>query len=345
MTRRVRARTSAAILSDVAKAAQVSTATASRVLSGSTYGVAEELRSRVLAAAEALQYVPNAHAQALARASSSTVGVIVRDVSDPYFSEIARGILEVAGDRLVMICHTGRDPERELDYLALLRAQQVEAVILAGSGVNDPEFGARMADVVAPYRAAGGRLASIGRHLFTTDAVIADNPGGAAAMGRAVAELGHRRVGVVSGPATLTVTEDRLSGFRLGLAALGVELPPERIVHSDFSRDGGAVGMRELLDSAPDVTAVFALNDVMAVGALATLRERGLSVPGDISLVGFDDIPMSRDTTPPLATVRVPMAELGARALELALHGNGDGSRVERLATQLVRRESLGDPR
>src|SRR5688572_21584228 len=134
-----------ATLAKVARRAGVSLATASRVLSDSSYGVTAELRERVQAAAEELQYVPNAHAQALARASTSTVGVLVHDVSDPYFSEITRGIQQVASEagRLVMICNTYRDRERELAYARLLHAQRVEALIVAGAGRDDREWSER----------------------------------------------------------------------------------------------------------------------------------------------------------------------------------------------------------
>lgn len=346
LTRRRRPRTAAATLSDVANRAGVSIATASRVLSHADYGVADDLRERVEVAAESLQYVPNAHAQALARATSSTVGVIVHDVSDPYFSEIVRGILEVATERdhLVMICHTGRDPERELEYLGLLRAQGIQAVILAASGRDDLDFAERMAQVVAPYTAAGGRVATIGRHRLVADTVRPDNRGGAAALGRAVVERGHRVVGVVSGPPSLTVTLDRLAGFAGALAETGVDLPEERIVATDFSRDGGAAGMRELLARAPELTAVFALNDVTAVGAMAALHEAGREVPDDVSLVGFDDIPLARDLQPALTTARVPMSELGARALALALDVTEE-TRTVQLPVELVLRDSLGPAR
>ncbi|HUG84752.1 MAG TPA: LacI family DNA-binding transcriptional regulator [Euzebya sp.] len=350
MSRRSRPRTTTATLADVARAADVSMATASRVLSGSSYGVAEELRARVLAAAAELDYVVNAHARALARASSSTIGVVVHDIADPYFAEIVRGILEVATERdhLVTICHTGREPDRELEYLSLLRAQQAEAVILAASGRDDPDFAARLAQVVAPYTAAGGRIAAIGRHTLQADAVLADNVGGALALGRAVVARGHRDIGILSGPAGLTVNQDRMAGFARALEEAGLQLPGERIVHGDFSRDGGAIAMGQLMAQVPDLTAVFAVNDMMAIGALATLREAGVIVPDDLSLVGFDDIPMARDLEPPLATVRIPMAELGATAVRMALGDEDDAEaappRRVSIPVELVLRPSLGRP-
>lgn len=308
-------------LSDVARRAGVSLATASRVLGGSRDRVSERLAARVHAAAAALDYVPNAHAKALAQASSTTIGLIVHDVSDPYFTEIARGVLREASalDRLVMICNTYRDPERELQYVVELRAQRVAAILLAGSGYTDPEAEDKLARELQGFTAAGGRAALIGRHTTTIDALQPDNVGGAAAVARHLAELGHREIAVIAGPATLTTIEDRLHGFRTGLAEAGIVLSEHLVRHEDFTRQGGYDATRSLVDGGMTFTAIFALNDPMAVGAMAALRERGLAVPDDVAVAGFDDIPLASDVTPALTTVRIEMAEMGAAAVRLAL--------------------------
>lgn len=325
----------------------MSAATASRVLNDSSYGVTAELRARVLAAAAELHYVPNAHAQALARASTSTVGIIVHDVSDPYFSEITRGIQRVASaaDRLAMICNTYGDLERELAYIRLLHAQRVEALILAGSGWDDRAFTQKLTAHLEAFTGAGGRVVLIGRHHVAGDAVVPDNVGGARAMTAALIGLGHRRIGVISGPSLLTTTHDRLTGVRSALHEAGLTLPPAQIAEADFSRDGGCQATLELLARAPEITAIFALNDTMAVGALAALRERGIAVPDAISVAGFDDIAMTRDTMPTLSTVHVPMAEMGAQAMELALAAHESHWRVEHVATKLVLRASTATAR
>ena len=329
-------------LADVARHAGVSVATASRVLSESSYGVTAELRARVVAAAEELEYVPNAHAQALASARTSTVGVIVHDVSDPYFAEITRGIQRVASEagRLVMICNTYRDRERELAYVRLLHAQRVEALIVAGAGRDDRVFSQKQSAQLAAFTAAGGRVVLVGRHHAGSDTVVADNIGGARAVAQALMALGHRQIGVISGPPLLTTTRDRLEGFRSTLDEAGLSLPRACIVEADFSRDGGHAAMLELIERAPRITSVFALNDPMAIGALAALRKRRIGVPTDISVIGFDDIPMTCDTTPTLSTVHVPMVEMGARAMELALEPHASEWRVEHFPTTLALRES-----
>ena len=331
-----------ATLADVARRAGVSPATASRVLNDSSYGVTAELRTRVLAAAEELQYVANAHAQALARSSTSTVGVIVHDVSDPYFSEITRGIQRVASDagRLVMICNTYRDRERELAYVRLLHAQRVEALVVAGAGRDEPLFGEKLAAQLRAFTRAGGRVVLIGRHNLAGDTILADNVGGAQAVARTLIAQGHRMIGVIGGPPLLTTTRDRLDGFCDVLREAGLSLPPLHIVEADFTRDGGYAAAFELIARTPRITAIFALNDPMAVGTLSALRERGLRVPNDISVVGFDNIPMTCDTTPTLSTVHVPMVEMGARAMELALARDAAEWRVEHFPTRLVLRGS-----
>ncbi|MCW3840985.1 LacI family transcriptional regulator [Micromonospora yasonensis] len=330
-----------ATLADVARRAGVSPATASRVINGSSKPVAEALRERVLKAVAELRYVPNAHAQLLARPQRSVVGVIVHDVSDPYFAEVTRGLQRVATERgrLVIICNSYRDPDRELEYVDLLRAQQVAAIVLAGSGYHDDGVNALLDERLTAYAATGGRVSVIGRHRHQGDAVLPANADGARLLGAELRRLGHRTVGVVSGPATLTTTSDRLAGLREGLAG---PLPPQRIRYADFTRDGGAQATAELLDAVPGLTAVVALNDAMAVGALGVLRERGTRVPVEVSVVGFDDMPIAADVTPALTTVRLPLAALGARAMTLALDPAEDRDRVETLPAELVHRDSLG---
>ena len=333
-------------ITDVARLAGVSVATASRSLNG-IRAVRPSLRAKVEAAARELGYAPNLHARALARASDGSVGVIVHDVSDPYFGQIVRGMLQASAEteRMLLICNTYRDPQRELAYVAHFRAQGVKALVMAGSDLEDRDFGARMAAQILGFESAGGRAALIGRHYAPGDSVMPDNVGGAKSMARALAELGHRRIGVITGPPRLTTTYDRLSGFRMGLEEGGHELPGHAVVNGDFTRDSGEQAVQALFDLQPDLTAVFALNDVMAIGAMAWLRQHGVRVPEDVSVAGFDDIPISRDLVPPLSTVRVPMAEMGARALELALRPRSSCLRTEHMATELVLRESTAEAR
>jgi len=331
-----------ATLADVARRAGVSTATVSRIINNSPKPVAEALRLRVLAAVEELQFVPNANAQQLARAHRSAVGVIVHDVSDPYFAEITRGLQRVATEngRLVIICNSYRDPERELAYVDLLHAHQTAAIVLAGSGYNDKATTARLDGKLRLFESTGGRVAVIGRHEHAGDAIVPENEHGGYLAADALYRLGHTEIGVIAGPRQLTTTTDRLAGLRRAAKEHGHRLTASQIVYADFDRNGGAEAADQLLARNPELTALAALNDSMAVGALTCLRSRGMDVPGRISLIGFDDMPISIDVTPPLSTVRLPLEEIGVRAMSLALREDGGDPRVEHAAAELVLRGS-----
>lgn len=331
-----------ATLADVARHAGVSTATASRIINGSPKPVADTLRQRVLAAVEELKYVPNAHAQMLARSHRNAVGVIVHDVSDPYFAEITRGLQRVAtaDGRLVIICNSYREPDRELAYIDLLHAHQVAAIVIAGSGYLDTDTASRMDERLRAFEATGGRIAVIGRHKHPGDAVLPDNEQGGYLAGAHLFELGHAEIAVIAGPPHLTTTADRLDGLRRAAREFGRKLPENRIVHADFTRDGGAAAAASLLAADPSLTAIAALNDSMAVGTLATLRSLGRQ----LSVIGFDDMPIARDVTPALTSVRLPLTELGERAMSLALGAPAEGPRVQKVAAELIRRESTWPP-
>ncbi|MBR7826507.1 LacI family DNA-binding transcriptional regulator [Actinospica sp. MGRD01-02] len=319
---RVRPVTGAVTLKQVAAEAEVSLATASRVLHRSGgREVRGALAERVQAAAERLGYVSNPHAQALARARSSTVGLIVHDVTDPYFAAIATGAMHAAhaDGVMVMMAATFRDPELEIDYLGRLRAQGARGALLAGSGSTDPAVSGRLADAITAFTREGGRVTAIGaRPDAHIDAVVPDNTDGARQARAHLEALGHRRIGVVSGPGTLLTVRQRLEGLGDGL----------RTVEADFTREGGYEAAAKLLAAHPDggLTALIALNDLMAAGALAAARDAGRRVPEDLSVVGFDDLPFAADLSPALTTVRLPLRQMGERAMALLLTGSDGAS-------------------
>jgi LacI family transcriptional regulator len=177
-------------------------------------------------------------------------------------------------------------------------------------------------------------------HPVRADAVVPQNAAGAYAITTELLRLGHRRIAHLAGPPRFSTTRERQRGYEGALEAFGSSLDPALVISGDFTRDGGLRACGELLDSGTDFSAIFAANDMTAVGALVALRERGVSVPDDVSLAGYDDIPLSRDVTPPLTTVRVPMAELGRQAMSLALAPATEDERVIRLPTELVTRAS-----
>lgn len=332
-------------LEDVAQMASVSLATASRVLNGTTR-VREDLRDRVLSAAAHLAYIPNAHAQALAGASHRTVGVVCHDVNDPYFAAVTHGVMRVADQNrmLVMLASTFRDPEKELAYVSMLRAERASAILLVGSAFEDRAWERAMAAEIEPYRRGGGKVAVVSRHRnLRVDAVLPDNRAGARALAEALLRLGHRRFGVLAGPRSLTTVLDRIAGFGEGLATAGVELSERDIFEAPSTRDGGYAAATDLLAARHRATCLFAVTDMMAIGALTALREAGRSVPDDMSLAGFDDIPVVRDLSPALTTVALPLEQLGEQAMELALTGRtgaGARSRSRRLTAEVILRDS-----
>ncbi len=325
-------------LLDVAQRAGVSVATASRVLNGGDRVPRPELQERVKAAADELGYTPNAQAQALAKSSTNVVGILVHDIEDPYFAAIANGVMRAADERnlLVMMASTFRDAEREIAYLASLRAQRARAAVMIGSRRTDAESLARTSSEVSSFLNSGAGLALVSQSGMPAHTIEPDNKAGAAELARSLAGLGWRKFGILGGPDALATARDRRDGFVAGLADSGLE--PVAVEAGDFTRDGGYAAVEQLLDRGVDVDCLFAVNDVMAVGAMSALRARGVDVPGQLGVAGFDDIATLRDVWPGLTTVRLPLEQMGRRALELAIEG-GDPT-TETFKAEVVLRES-----
>jgi LacI family transcriptional regulator len=329
-------------LTDVAARARVSTATASRVLNGSDRVVGGPHRTRVLAAAAELGYTVNAHAQAVARGSSNVLGLIVHDVTDPYFSAIADGVMrqcEQAGI-VVMLAVTRRDPERELEYVSMLRAQRARAIILAGSRTLSGDHTLRLAKELDAYTGAGGSAACISQDRLGTHTVIALNRAGARDLATELHRLGHRRFAVLAGPRDLVTARDRQLGFLDGLTGCGVPRESVQVVHGEFTRTGGVQGAAVLLEAGLEATCLFAVNDVMAIGAMAVLRDAGVRIPDQVSVAGFDDIATLRDVSPRLSSVRLPLEEMGVHAARMALDTTLTSPRVLKVRGELLLRES-----
>ena len=333
----------AVTLADVATKAGVSTATVSRVLNGN-YPVAKATRVKVMRAVEELEYVVNGPASALAAATSDLVGILVNDIADPFFgimasavqSEMADGGSSGATDRkLAVVCNTGGLPERELTYLGLLQRQRAAAVVLTGGAVDTADHSGELATRLNRLATGGTRTVLCGRPPLdaqrgeptrTGGDVIAlafDNAGGARRLTEHLLSLAHRNIGYVAGPAEGTTTRDRLAGHRRALTEHSPELSAhlERLtVHGgSYDRTSGYDGAVELLRREPELTAVIGANDTIALGACTALRDRGLRIPEDVSVAGFDDLPFSTDAFPALTTVRLPLHDAGARAGRLAL--------------------------
>ena len=309
-------------LQDVADHAGVSLTTASRVLNEGSRRVGRLLAERVNTAVAELGYTANLQARAVATGQSTMVGVVVHDIADPYFSSIASGLIEVADARGLLVCmsSTAATEAAEREYVALMHAQRARAVILIGSRSDDAPARDGLRAEIAAFTRVGGRAVCVGQNLLGVDTILPENAAGADALARALVALGHRRFAVLAGPRGLLTARDRLDGFRAGLQAWSVHLDPAQVIHGAFTRDGGYEAIRAILAAwEPRPDCVFAVTDVMAVGALARLRAGGIEVPGGIAVAGFDDILTLRDVYPPLTTVRLPLKRMGQMAADLAL--------------------------
>lgn len=302
-----------ATLTDVARRAGVSPATVSRILNG-TAKVADDKRQAVLAAISELNFAPNQMAQSLKHGRTMTIGIVVQDIASPFFDEILHGVddgLKGTGYASVIVSgHWNADEEAE--RIRLLLARKVDGIILLTGRMTD--------DTVLRF-AEQRPIVSLGRVLQTERAVgyKLDNEHGAWLAVRHLIELGHRRIAHLSGPVENRDSVERLAGYQRALKEADIAFDPALVVEGTLHESGGLLAMNRLYDSGQPFTAVFAVNDQTAYGARLFLYRKGIRVPDDVSLVGFDDLPGSSYTTPPLTTVRQPLYVIGQTAVQSML--------------------------
>jgi len=326
-----------ATIKEVALQAGVSVATVSRVLNGKG-PIREETRARIQEVADRLHYVPHGGARSLITNRTSTVGVLLPDIYGEFFSEVIRGIDQTASRNgyhlLVSSSHADRG-----EIQALLRAMRgrVDGLILMSPDVDALALRSHLLETLPIV------LLNCPFEGTALDSIHIDNHGGAFAMVRHLAGLGHRRIALIQGPANNYDARERRRGYLDALAALGLADGPLELA-GDFTEESGYRAGRSIVAMTERPSAVFAANDSMAIGCLFALREGGLQVPHDVALCGFDDIPIARFTTPPLTSVRVDIGALGAKAMERLLDAvasdNGHERRQETLGVELVVRES-----
>lgn len=330
-------------LRHVAELAGVSVATASRVMSGSSHPVSEATRQRVLSAADQLSFEPNRLARALVTARSQTVGVIVHDISDPYFGDIVKGLEDgLHGDEYrLFVASSDRDPDKELSYVRAFHAHQVDAIVFAASALTDPDYTEALQSVARRFRARGGVIVVLSDHFLEGSRILFDNRQAVADMVGYLVERGHRQIGYITGPPNLEVSQVRLAAFNATAAELGLDTGPDYIADGQFTVKGGEAAVTELREQT-EVTAVLTANDLMAIGAMRQLLASGVEVPGDMSVAGIDDIPLAEYGPVPLTTMRVPTYEIGQRGASLVLDGLASGEPEEtRLSGEIIERESV----
>ncbi|MBU8974742.1 LacI family transcriptional regulator [Lysobacter sp. MMG2] len=330
---------SSVTIKDVARVAQVSVATVSRALNGHG-NVAEDVRNRVFAAAQELRYTPHAAARSLSSRRTQTLGVVLPDLHGEFFSELIRGIDQIArAQRLhLLVSSYHGNPEEQGAALRAMRGR-VDGLIVMSPFVETPSLGEHL-DPSLPTLLINSQA-----ELDGTAVLGVDNYGGAVTMVEHLVAIGHRRIAFIAGPTGNFDAHERLRGYR---DALAQRLPgtAEWVLQGDFSEASGHRAGHELLAAAQRPDAVFAANDMMALGCLFAFAQAGVNVPGDIAVAGFDDIPLARYVHPALTTIRVNIAELGARAARLLIaQVAGDAaSESSVLSTELIVRESSGSP-
>ncbi|MFJ6697998.1 LacI family DNA-binding transcriptional regulator [Streptomyces sp. NPDC091272] len=325
----------------VAARAGVGRTTVSRVVNGSDL-VSAEARARVLAAIKELNYVPNSVARGLVTSRTDSVALVIPESesrlgSEPYFAALIRGVSAALADTRTQLQLTlVRDRSERDQMIASVTTRRVDGVLLVSVHADDPLPG-MLEEMGLPTVLAGRR-----DERENLSYVDSDNAGGAAAAVRHLLDGGRRRIATITGPLDMDVSRSRLAGWRDAHGGTGVHADESLVAGGDFTEEGGRHAMRSLLERAPDLDAVFAASDLMAVGALAELRRQGRQVPGDVAVVGFEDSVLARHTHPPLTTVRQPVEELGrtmARILtDITRHG-AERQQVT-LPTRLIVRES-----
>ncbi|MDY7540589.1 LacI family DNA-binding transcriptional regulator [Undibacterium sp. RTI2.1] len=329
-----------ATMKQVAEKARVSTTTVSHVINN-TRVVSEDARERVLSVIQELRYIPSAVARSLKNDKTQTLGMMIPNNSNPYFAEVIQGI-EDESFRLgynIILCNSYDDPKKQAAYTRVLMEKRIDGLILVSSGI-DLELTQLLADEAIPKVLVDREVPGV-----AADFIEADHEQGGYLATKYLLDLGHRRIACVSGPKTLLPSGDRVSGYLRALKEAGVDYNSDYLAHSDFTSQGGFSAFQQLLALPNRPTAIFASNDLMAIGGLCAAQQAGMRIPDELSVVGYDDIALASFSTPPLTTIAQPKYEIGvltARVLVNRILNAELPFRREMLQTELIMRQSTG---
>ena len=325
---------------DVAEHARVSVTTVSHVINGTRF-VSDGAKERVQAAIAALNYVPSAVARSLKSNRTHTVGMMIPNNSNPYFAEIIRGIEDAcfAAGFNVILCNSDDDPHKQGAYVRVLSEKQVDGLIVLSSG-GDPEL-------IDTLRTANMPQVVVDREIddLSADLVEVNHEAGGRVATEHLLGLGHTRIACIAGPAGISSARQRVQGYRWALEAAGVPFNERLVTSGTFTAEGGHAAMRALLQLKDRPTAVFASNDLMAIGAICAAAQAGLNVPQNLSVIGFDDIALAAYSNPPLTTVSQPKQQTGELAARLLMQRIADPKRPlqrEILQPAMCLRQSTG---
>jgi LacI family transcriptional regulator len=327
-------------LKEVADIVGVSTATASRALSGLP-GVRDSLRLQILEAARSISYHPNRAARDLRVRSSRAVGVLIPDIQNPFFTSMVCGIEDVLAktDYSLLLASHNEDPEQETRRLEVFRADGVAGLIFAASRAPSGLY--------LELQKAGRALVAVSRDVprLRVDQVTVANQDGARAVVSHLIQLGHKRIAIINGPLVFPTARDRQSGYEDAHRDAGIVSDKSLTIHCAFKQADGYTAMQQILELPVPPTAVFAASNLLTLGALQAIHERHLVIPDEIAIVGFDEMPWAMSLRPPLTTVGQPAFDVGRTAAELFLARVREPSLPRRqvvLETRLIIRSSCG---
>lgn len=329
---------------DVAERAGVSVTSVSHVIN-QTRLVSDDLRERVLTAMNDLGYQPNALARSLRRKETYTIGVIITNSADPFFAEVTRGVEDACFEQgyNIILCNSDSDLDKELLYTNELIKKRVDGILFLAAGGKSTKHIRTMQEQKTP-------LVVVDRYIpdLAVDTVLIDNAHGGWLATHHLIELGHQRIGCITGPSDLSLSAERVTGYRCALQEAGLAVDETLIIKGNFQYETGYQAAQQFLTKPAPPTAIFACNDLMAIGAINAAIRQGCQVPQQLSVIGFDDIRMAAYTNPLLTTVAQPKYEMGSIATAMLLeriHTQEMAPRQRLLDTQLVVRESTAPPR
>ncbi|MBS7527520.1 LacI family DNA-binding transcriptional regulator [Fusibacter paucivorans] len=332
-----------ATIKDVAKMANVSVATVSRVLNKVDYPVSDAVKKKVEDAIEELEYTPSKSAQSLKSNKSQLIGLIVRDIADPYFSAIAKGVTEsaIAYGYLALVCNSKRDMENELKYYDVLMQHNVAGIVIAGAGYRDEAFQQAQEIRVKRARELGIPIIALAPQNVAMTTISVDNHYVGQLLGNYLVENGHHHIAYVGGNAEIIVDQQRLDGFLSAMRTAGIQQDTTLITHGDFTWEAGYKAMENFSDRLHEITAICCANDNIAIGVLRYLKENNLIIPENISLVSVGDIIITEYTTPKLSTVKIPFYELGEKSVEIICDPNVQSDELPHYEAKLIKRNSV----
>ncbi len=328
---------------EVAKYAKVSVATVSRILNEVDYPISEEKKKAVHKAIKDLNYVPSISAQSLKSNKKYLLGLIVRDISDPYFAEIAKGVTETATDYgyLALVCNSKRQIETELTYYDTLRQHSVAGIIIAGGGYRDKTIQKDMKNRIDLANSLGIRTVALAPQGIDIQTFGVDNIEVGKKITNYLIDKNHSKIAFIGGDDHIIVNHQRMEGYLSAIKEHGIELTDQYVINDEFTWEGGYRSAEKILNNCPEITAICCANDNIAIGALRCIKDRGLKVPGNISLIGVGDLVLAEYTSPKLTTLKIPFMTLGKNSVEAFCSEQKDKFENQIIPTEIIERDSV----